>query len=200
MTLTPCILTFPSERAVFLREENAKLYTVGPYFLGKFLVDMVPTIIFPVICSAISYWMVGLNSENAGKVFFFFLVCIVMSCTALGVGYLAGSSFSDAKIATAVMPLFIMPFMLFAGFYKNSADFASWIGWFQYLSPFKYSFMAVSINEFTTSSHAPYNPNPIETLNFSLDRWESIGCLLGLFAFYTIAAFIVLATLKRRVQ
>jgi hypothetical protein len=48
MTLNPCILTFPAERAVFLREENAKLYTVGPYFLGKFFVDIVPTIIFPV--------------------------------------------------------------------------------------------------------------------------------------------------------
>ena len=130
MTLNPCILTFPSERAVFLREENAKLYTVGPYFIGKFLVDLLPTIIFPALSSLIVYWMVGLNSENAGKVLFFILVCVLMSCTALGVGYFGGTAFSDAKVAIAVTPLLIMPFMLFAGFYKNSADFASWIGWF----------------------------------------------------------------------
>ena len=69
--------------------------------------------------------------------------------------------FSDAKMAIAVVPLLMMPFMLFAGFYKNSDDFASWIGWIQYLSPYKYSFIAVTINEYTTS-RTPYIPNPIE--------------------------------------
>lgn len=34
-SLNPTILTFPSERAVFLKEENAKLYRVSSYFLGK---------------------------------------------------------------------------------------------------------------------------------------------------------------------
>jgi len=58
--------------------------------------------------------------------------------------------------------------------------------------------MAVSINEFTTS-HTPYIPNPIDTLNFDLEKWEAVGCLLGLFAFYTVAAFIFLATLKKRI-
>jgi hypothetical protein len=32
--LTPAILTFPPVRAVFLREENSKLYSVGSYFLS----------------------------------------------------------------------------------------------------------------------------------------------------------------------
>jgi len=129
MTLNPCILTFPSQRAVFLREENAKLYTVGPYFVGKFIIDLIPTIIFPTISSLIGYWMVGLNSEHAGKPLFFIFVSILQSCTALGVGYFGGTVFSDAKVAIAVTPLLIMPFMLFAGFYKNAADYASWIGW-----------------------------------------------------------------------
>ena len=119
MTLNPCILTFPSERAVFLREENAKLYTVGPYFIGKLLIDLIPTIIFPIICSLIDYWMVGLNTESVGTVLFFFFVAIVMSCTGLGVGYLGGTLFEDANIAVAIAPVLIMPFMLFGGFYKN---------------------------------------------------------------------------------
>lgn len=76
-TLNPCVMTFPSQRAVFLREENAKLYTVGPYFIGKFIVDLIPTIIFPSISSLVVYWMVGLNCENAGKVFFFIFSCIL---------------------------------------------------------------------------------------------------------------------------
>lgn len=128
-SLNPCILTFPSERAVFLREENVKMYSVASYFFGKWLVDLLPAIFSPVMSSLIVYWMVGLNNESAGKFFFFLLVNILQSCIGLGVGYFGGTAFSDAKIAMAVTPLLIMPLMLFAGFYKNSADFASWIGW-----------------------------------------------------------------------
>jgi ABC-type multidrug transport system permease subunit len=40
----------------------------------------------------------------------------------------------------AVVPIFILPFMLFGGFYNNRSTFASWIGWIEYLSPFKYGF------------------------------------------------------------
>jgi len=57
--------------------------------------------------------------------------------------------------------------------------------------------MAVTINEFTTS-HTPYNPNPIDTLHFDLERWEAVGCLIGLLAFFTTASFFFLATLKKR--
>lgn len=45
--------------------------------------------------------------------------------------------------------MLLMPFMLFAGFYKNAADYADWIGWIQYISPFKYSFMSLAISEYS---------------------------------------------------
>lgn len=77
MTLNPCILTFPSERAVFLREENAKLYSVGPYFMGKFIVDAFPSVFFPAISALVVYWMVGLNDETPGKVLFFIFICAI---------------------------------------------------------------------------------------------------------------------------
>jgi len=59
--------------------------------------------------------------------------------------------------------------------------------------------MAVAINEFTTSK-TPYVPDPIKVLNFDLSMWESVGCLIGLFAFFSLTAFVFLATLKKRVQ
>ncbi|KAL4512208.1 hypothetical protein ABPG72_005210 [Tetrahymena utriculariae] len=199
MTLNPCVLTFPSERAVFLREENAQLYTVSPYFLGKFIVDAFPAAIFPVISCFIVYWMVGLNDENAGKVFIFILICAILGLTGLGLGYLGGSAFSNAQTAIAVTPMLLMPFMLFAGFYKNASDYASWIGWIQYISPFKYSFQAVVINEYTYDG-AGYPQDPIKQLNFDQGMWSSLGSLVGLFVGFTLISFIFLATLKKRVQ
>ncbi|KAL4512209.1 hypothetical protein ABPG72_005211 [Tetrahymena utriculariae] len=199
MTLNPCMLTFPSQKQVFLREENSKLYSVFPYFVGRLIVDIIPSIVFPFISSCIAYWMIGLNNDNAGKFFFFAFVVILQSIVGLGIGYLGGSAFSDAKLAIAVTPLMIMPFMLFAGFYKNAKDYASWIGWIQYLSPFKYAFNALVHNEYTYDGPT-YNPNPIVLLDLDLSKWEAVACLAGIFGIAIIISFIFLSLVKKKVQ
>lgn len=86
---------------------------------------------------------------------------VLQSCIGLGLGFFGGSAFSDAKVAIAVTPMLLMPFMLFAGFYKNAADYADWIGWIQYISPFKYSFMAYAVNEYDYDV-GMYPQNPIK--------------------------------------
>ncbi len=40
--------------------------------------------------------------------------------------------------------------MLFGGFYLNSEDYPSWLGWIQWLSPFKYALEALAHNEFSS--------------------------------------------------
>ncbi|KAL4474978.1 hypothetical protein ABPG74_001674 [Tetrahymena malaccensis] len=199
MNLKPSIITFPSQRAVFLREENAKFYSVGPYFIAKVLVDMIPAIIFPIICSLVMYWMVNLNHQDAGTVFFFLLTCCVQALTGLALGLLGGSAFSDPKTASALTPLFMMPLSLFSGFYKNSSNFAAWIGWIQYLSPFKYCFSALANNEYTYDG-IEYPLDPIKQLSFNLNKWESIVILAGIFVLFITLAFIMLSTLKKRLQ
>lgn len=191
-------MTFPQQRAVFLREENAKLYTIVPYFFGKLLVDIVPAILFPILTGIIAYFMVGLNSDNAGKIFFFLFVAIIQSATGLGLGFFGGTAFNDPKVASAITPMLNMPFMLFAGFYKNAEDFSDWIGWIQYISPFKYCFNALAVNQFT--SEVAYPSNPISTLHLQLGQWEALICLAALFGFFIISAFFLLATLKKRIQ
>lgn len=51
--MNPCALSIPLERQVFLREENSKMYKIGPYFLGKLFVDLVSDIIIPIIFASI---------------------------------------------------------------------------------------------------------------------------------------------------
>ncbi|EAR86576.2 ABC-2 family transporter protein (macronuclear) [Tetrahymena thermophila SB210] len=199
MALLPCVLTFPQEKQTYLREENSKLYSVGPYFIGKYIVDILPSAFFPALSSIIVYWMIGLNTDNPGKVLFLIFVCAIQGITGLGLGYLCGCIFQNAQVSIAVTPMLLIPFMLFGGYYKNQGDYASWIGWIQYLSPFKYSFSAVAQNEYSYEGQG-YPQNPIHQLNFDLSMWESVGCLIVLSFAYTIVAFVLLSLLKQKVQ
>jgi ABC-type multidrug transport system permease subunit len=61
------ILVFPHERPIFLREIGSNMYSVGPYFLGRFIAELPGAIIAPVVFGSIIYPIVGLNTVYAWK-------------------------------------------------------------------------------------------------------------------------------------
>ncbi len=58
-SLSPVTLVFPSEKEVFLKEENSRLYGVLPYFLSRNIVELPYVVVIPLIFNCIIYWMVG---------------------------------------------------------------------------------------------------------------------------------------------
>ena len=77
MSMQPVILTFPSERELFLREENSKMYSITAYYFGRNITELPTLILFPSIFSLIVYWMIGLNNIEPYKFFIFFLFCVL---------------------------------------------------------------------------------------------------------------------------
>ena len=89
--------------------------------------------------------MVGLSS-TAPQFFIFYLVAFLVSLAGNSLGLLLGSLVHDAKSVSAITPLFLLPFILFSGFFKNRANLPVWIGWIEFISPIKYGFNAFSLN------------------------------------------------------
>lgn len=138
-SMMPMILTFPEERPIFLKEENSKLYSVASYFTGRTLLEFPFLVFFPFLQSLITFFTVGLRSEV--DVFFkFFFLNVAVGLTGNSIGLMCGSAFSNPKVAMAMMPMFIMPFMLFGGFFSNRDNLWVGVSWIEYLSPFKYGF------------------------------------------------------------
>jgi len=73
--MNPVILTFPAERAVFLKEENAKLYRTTSYFFGRTMIEIPWMIIIPLVYAFIIYWLIGLNDNYAEN---FVIFCFIM--------------------------------------------------------------------------------------------------------------------------
>lgn len=68
----------------------------------------------------ILYWMVDLNYEDAGVVFIHLLVSILISLNGNSIGLMAGCAFNDIKVATSMVPMFLLPLTIFSGFFANS--------------------------------------------------------------------------------
>ncbi|KRW98125.1 P-loop containing nucleoside triphosphate hydrolase [Pseudocohnilembus persalinus] len=196
MSMLPVILTFPQERGVFLKEENSKMYTIGAYFVGRTIIEIPFLIVFPIIQSIIQFYMVGLT-QTAGIFFKYLLANIFIGFCGNSMGILIGSLFSDPKIASAMMPLIMLPLMQFSGLFGNRNDMWDGLSWIEYLSPFKYGFDAQMHNEFQESY---FQPNPIEAFDLNIGYWWSCILLVLMFILYRFISFVSMNLLKSRLQ
>ena len=57
--------------------------------------------------------------------------------------------FPDINVAMAVMPMFLLPLMVFSGFFVQSDSIPVYFRWIQWISPMHYGFVALCLNEFT---------------------------------------------------
>jgi|JI61114C2RNA_FD_contig_61_1897845_length_1879_multi_4_in_0_out_0_2 hypothetical protein len=104
------------------------MYSAVAYFISRNLVELPLLFIVPLLNSLIVYWMIQLH-PGASYFFLFLLVSFLCSLAGNSLGFLTGSFFTDAKVAFGMLPMIVLPLMLFSGFYKNRKDLAAWIGW-----------------------------------------------------------------------
>jgi ABC-type multidrug transport system permease subunit len=122
------------------------MYGIGQYFLAKNITELPELLLIPLINVSIYYFMIGLGPT--GQQFFsHYLISVLMGLNGSSLGLFLGSVVLDAKSVSAVMPIVLLPVILFSGFFKNRNELPVWIGWLEYISPNKYSFTAYMNNE-----------------------------------------------------
>lgn len=167
---------FSAELPIFIRESRARLYSVDTYFLGKTFAEFPLFIAVPIIFTTIAYPMIGLMS---GWYYFFVacgIVCLVAN-VATSFGYLISCASSSISMALSIGPPVIIPFLIFGGFFLNSASVPYYFEWLSYLSWFRYGNEALLINQWSdvteimctrSNTTCPTSGQIIlETLNFS---------------------------------
>lgn len=92
--------------------------------------------------------------------------------------------------------MFSIPLLLLSGYYSSDNNFVPYLFPFKYLSPFKWSYQVVAINEFKNNNlncnNAPYRCSPLEDLNFDESLETCFAVLASLGIFYAIIGFIIL--------
>ncbi len=169
------------------------MYNTGQYFLARNIIEIPEHFIIPLITVAIYYFMVDLS--NTGEQFF--VHCLnfaLMSFCGASLGLLLGSVITDEKDVSAILPVFLLPMITFSGFFKNRADLPGWVGWIEYLSPNKYSFIGLLENE------VAFKDSLIDRLDFDIGKWEAIGILFALGLVFRFMSLFFLWFLRKKSQ
>lgn len=152
--------TFSLERPVFIRERLSKAYRTSAYFWGRSFSEVPFLFIYPLLLISMVYWVIGLNTFDASK----YLICV--ACHILcwwagsGFGLMLSTVIPKIEVAMALTPVLIVPLLAFAGFFVNQDKVPYFFYQFEYISPFKYTYQATSINEFTDLETLTCHPNP----------------------------------------
>jgi len=139
--------TFGDERGAVLREQENGLYCTLPYFLARTSVDLPLKVIGPVILSTIAYWCVGLQ-PTFDKFAKFVGMNILLALAGNGMGLFFACVFPNIQIALAVAPLCVLPLVMFSGFVINPESIPIYLKWVEWISPPKYAFAGLAMNEF----------------------------------------------------
>ncbi|XP_045102401.1 protein white-like isoform X3 [Portunus trituberculatus] len=195
----PVVTTFSAEMPLFLREHWNGLYRTDVYFLTRNLVELPLFILSPFGFMAIAYYMVGLR-PGAEHFFLASFIIIIVANVAVSYGYMISCLAKNYQTALVLSTPLTFPLLLFGGFYMKPGTIPPYLDWLSYLSWFKYSFEAMTINQWidwgnVTAMNTSVNleDKVMEKLGFDLDNlWVDIGAMLGLMVGYRIVAFLFL--------
>lgn len=191
------ILTvFAEEKIVFCREYRNGYYTLPAYFLSKTLVELPFQLVFPFIQATISFFLIF--TADAQKFIVFAVITILIANVGTGLGIMAAALFEDVKIAQAVIPMLLLPLMIFSGLFINISNLPAYFTWIKWISPIKYGYAAFMQNAYQGWSYV--SDSGLVVTGDSIIReggfdeggsWSMWGNTLMLLAFY--AVFFLLA-------
>lgn len=64
--------------------------------------------------------MVGLNTRDGGVVVAHIFIAILTCLNGNSIGLMAGCVFNEIKVATSIVPMVLLPLIIFSGFFANS--------------------------------------------------------------------------------
>ena len=112
---------------------------------------------------------------------------VILAICGHSIGMFCGILFADASKVTVMIPMMMVPLMLFSGVFNNLNDIPKWISWLQYLTPFKYGTHVLLLNEYGDEEYqvaGDFTYDYKQLIGIDLTFWQNIGALFGISLFF----------------
>ncbi|KAF8100821.1 hypothetical protein N665_0216s0021 [Sinapis alba] len=142
---------FIQERYIFLRETTRNAYRTSSYVISHSLVSLLQLIAPSLVFSSITFWTVGLRGGLEGFVFYCLIIYASFWSGSSVVTFISGLV-PHIMLSYMVTIAYVAYCLLLSGFYVVRDRIPSYWIWFHYISPIKYPYEAVLVNEFDDPS------------------------------------------------
>ena len=140
-------LAVPVEKSILIREYSNGYFSIGAYYCGRLLVLLALQILYALFFTSVVYFTVNFVAE-ADRFFIFQADIVLISMISGIMGYCAGIICPTPQQAVAVVPMIVMPLVIFAGLFIPLENIPGYWVWLYYLSFFQYAIQIAMVNEF----------------------------------------------------
>lgn len=191
------------EIPIITKERREGMYRLSAYAAGKTLGELSLDIITPFLFTTVLYWTTNLNNDVAR---FFTAIFIILITYLVGqaIGFTVAAAIGSIELSSPILLVILFVTMLVSGFYASLDNIPGFFAVLQYVSPLRYEFDALMINEFA-GEQVYRDKNDTITGNEILDDydpviwngtwvccWYNVCILVGMTIFFRIAGFLLL--------
>lgn len=199
--VTNLLSVFGTEKPVFAREYVNGYYRLPAYFFSRLLVELPFLIFFPILFSCITYYIIGFR-DGFGHFLLYTLILVLTSLCGAGMGVLGAALFNDINIALIIVPLLILPMMIFGGLFVANATAPPWLNWISWISPIQYAYTSLALDQIgglDIGGVSGDNELARLTINERLSIGVNIVLLVVIYIFFIVAAYLALLHSVRKV-
>ena len=144
-TANPLVLSFPLDRAVFIREHSSGTYAAIWFFLTKTIIDIPIAVLQVILVLVIDYFM----SALVGPFLFIYVGALLNVFAASAMAVAIGAFAETPQAAVEMVQIVFVPQFLFAGLFIRIVSIPIVLRWIQWVIPLKYAISIMYIAELT---------------------------------------------------
>ncbi|KAF5832767.1 P-loop containing nucleoside triphosphate hydrolase protein [Dunaliella salina] len=132
------------KRGLFIRERADGLYHVITYLLSKILEEVFLAAIVTAVCAGFVFY--GVQLQGAWVIFWLcYFLCLI---NGIVLAYFIAALSPTMDVANALLPLYAVTLLFFAGFLFRFDNIPPWWKWYSYLNFLRYAWSALMRNQF----------------------------------------------------
>jgi len=201
--------TFPSERALIMKERGGGYYRLSAYWQAKTIAAIPVELMYPTLFLTVVYWCINLKA-TAGAFFSHLLTILLSTLTAHSFGLFISSAVVSMRHCISVASVSMLTLMLVSGFYAKLDNIPIWLRWASYLAFPKYTYSIIAYIQFSGRTFECGNADPQTTdprlldcpvsgetilSSYALDTlplWANIVILIALLIVFRFLAYLAL--------
>ncbi|PNW71306.1 hypothetical protein CHLRE_16g648700v5 [Chlamydomonas reinhardtii] len=186
------------ERGLFVRERNDGLYLAPTYLTAKLLDEIAINAVASLGIAAFTFYGIQLLN-NFGLFYISYLVGV---CVGISLAYFVASFAPNMDVANALLPIYAVTLMFFAGFLIRPAEMPPWWKWYMYIDFARYTWGACMINQFKNHNTPWINGQTVlEYYDLDgMDEWTFVGYAALFFLFFYICTATILTFKKYQLR
>jgi len=193
-TYTPSLVL---ERTTFYRERADGLFTPFCYLASKLVGELTIAFCNCVVFGALVFYLVNLD----GSYPLFFLVNFCTTSIGIALGYFCAAVSPNMEVANAILPAYVISLLFFIGLLIRVPDIPHYWRWFIWVNPLHYAWVAMMINQFSTSNLiVPFQGPVLPYFGIAQDaeKWEWLGFEACFFVAFLLAAWLAFTFIKHQ--